>query len=177
MIYIDSSVALAWLAFEPRAPRSQFWATGNWLSSRLLDTSMNRLHAYGLSRRTHKRRMRFWQGYELLEMERLCWRALWRRGGADRTLDALHLATADYLQRQANRSSWRAMTTACSRRQRPLGIPSPHSSRSSAVHTGRVDPRAADPYGCGPAMTSLSHIRNFAIIAHIDHASRPSPTA
>ena len=48
MIYVDSSIALARLLFEPRAPRAPFWQK-HLVSSRLLEYEVwNRVHAYGL---------------------------------------------------------------------------------------------------------------------------------
>jgi len=53
-------------------------------------------------------------GIELLEMERrMLAQALQPWPMRLRTLDALHLGSADYLRRKASRSSWRATTAGC----------------------------------------------------------------
>jgi predicted nucleic acid-binding protein len=87
--------------FEPRAPPVQFWQQ-ELVSSRLLEYEIwNRVHAYG-SNVSHADRARaLLIGIELLEMERpVLARALEPWPAPIRTLDALHLATADYLRRQ-----------------------------------------------------------------------------
>ena len=98
MIYIDSSVALARLLLEPRVPPQPFWQE-QLVSSRLLEYEVwNRVHAYGLtrSRATEARTMLI--GIELVEMDRpVLARALEPLPVPLRTLDALHLATMDYL--------------------------------------------------------------------------------
>lgn len=49
MIYVDSSVALAQLLFETRAPRASLWRE-SLVSSRLLEYELwNRVHAYRLT--------------------------------------------------------------------------------------------------------------------------------
>ena len=70
MIYVDSSVALARLLFEPRAPPGLFWQE-QLVSSRLLEYEIwNRVHAYGLtaSHATEARALLI--GIELVEMDR-----------------------------------------------------------------------------------------------------------
>jgi hypothetical protein len=98
VIYIDSSVALARLLLEPRVPPQPFWQE-QLVSSRLLEYEVwNRVHAYGLtrSRATEARAMLI--GIELVEMDRpVLARALEPLPVPLRTLDALHLATMDYL--------------------------------------------------------------------------------
>ena len=75
MIYLDSSVALARLLFESRAPALEFWEQ-QLVSSRLLE-------------------------YEVLDMNRtVLARALQPWPMRVRTLDALHLATAESLRGQ-----------------------------------------------------------------------------
>ena len=99
MIYIDSSVALARLLFEPRAPPLEFWQAPL-VSSRLLEYEVwNRVHAYGLAASHGDRARSLLIGIELLEMERaLLARALEPWPITIRTLDALHLATVEHLR-------------------------------------------------------------------------------
>jgi len=100
VIYIDSSVILARLLFEPRAPGLHFWEQ-KLASSRLLEYEIwNRVHAYRLSDSNRKVADELLQGTELLEMDKaVLGRALEPWPTPIRTLDALHLATAEYLRR------------------------------------------------------------------------------
>lgn len=101
MIYLDSSIALARLLFEPRAPPAQFWQE-RLASSRLLEYEIwNRVHAYNLDGSNRQAASILLRGIELLAMdERVLARALEPWPTPLRTLDALHLATAEYLRRQ-----------------------------------------------------------------------------
>jgi hypothetical protein len=99
VIYLDSSVALARLLLELRAPPASFWRE-HLVSSRLLEYEVwNRVLAYGLSD-FHKRPVStLLMGIDLLEMDRpVLTRALEPWPIAMRTLDALHLATIEYLR-------------------------------------------------------------------------------
>jgi predicted nucleic acid-binding protein len=100
VIYLDSSVVLARLLFEQRAPPSQFWQERP-VSSRLLEYEIwNRVHAYNLNGSNQQAARTLLRGIELFEMdERVLARALEPWPAPVRTLDALHLATADYLCR------------------------------------------------------------------------------
>jgi hypothetical protein len=97
--YLDSSVALARLLFEPRAPSASFWQE-HLVSSRLLEYEIwNRLHAYGLAGSHSQPTSALLMGIELLEMERqVLARTLQPWPVAVRTLDSLHLATIEYLR-------------------------------------------------------------------------------
>jgi hypothetical protein len=101
LIYVDSSVALARLLFEPRSPATSFWQE-RLVSSRLLEYEVwNRVHAYGLISSHGPPASALLMGIELLEMDRrVLARALEPWPTAIRTLDALHLASADYLRRE-----------------------------------------------------------------------------
>jgi uncharacterized protein len=101
VIYIDSSVVLARLLFERRAPPLRFWQQ-SLVSSRLLEYEVwNRVHAYDLDGSNQEAARRLLTGIELFEMERaILVRALERWPIPLRTLDALHLATAEYLRGQ-----------------------------------------------------------------------------
>ena len=98
MIYIDSSVALARLLLAPRVPPQPFWQE-QLVSSRLLEYEIwNRVHAYGLVRSHAEEARVLLMGVELVEMDRpVLARALEPLPLAVRTLDALHLATIDFL--------------------------------------------------------------------------------
>jgi predicted nucleic acid-binding protein len=98
VIYLDSSVVLARLLFEPRSPPQLFWQ-GQLVSSWLLEYEVwNRVHAYGLTG-THANEARLLlTGIQLVEMSRpVLAKALEPLPTALRTLDALHLATMEFL--------------------------------------------------------------------------------
>jgi predicted nucleic acid-binding protein len=99
--YVDSSVALAYLLAEPRAPAVAFWAS-DLVSSRLLEYEVwNRLQARHVHERRRSEARAVLAGIEFLELsEPVLARALEPWPMPIRTLDALHLATADYLRRQ-----------------------------------------------------------------------------
>ena len=99
MIYLDSSVVLARLLFERRAPPLRFWQQ-SLISSRLLEYEIwNRVHAYDLDLSNQEAARRLLTGIELFEMERaILARALEPWPIPIRTLDALHLATTEYLR-------------------------------------------------------------------------------
>jgi uncharacterized protein len=101
VIYLDSSIALARLLFEPRSPPGRFWLE-SLVSSRLLEYEVwNRVHAYDLSGSHAEAANALLMGIELLEMDSsVLARALQPWPTPIRTLDALHLATADYLRQQ-----------------------------------------------------------------------------
>jgi hypothetical protein len=101
VIYIDSSVALARLLFEPRGPPAQFWRE-ELVSSRLLEYEIwNRLHAYDPAGSNIAPARTLLSGIELLGLDRaILARALEPWPTPIRTLDSLHLATADHLRRQ-----------------------------------------------------------------------------
>ena len=99
MIYLDTSVALAYLFAEDRCPPSEFWEQ-DLVSSRLLEHEVwNRIHARGLAS-THSDAARELLGrVGLVEMIPIVLaRALEPFPNPPRTLDALHLASAAYLR-------------------------------------------------------------------------------
>ena len=103
MIYLDTSVALAWLLTEDRQPPASFWAR-TLVSSRLLEYEIWRaLHTRGLAD-SHGEAARGLVGrVALLELTpRVLARALDAFPGPAplRTLDALHLASCAYLADQ-----------------------------------------------------------------------------
>ena len=99
MIYVDSSVLLADLFAEPRAPPERLW-DDDLASSRLLAYEVwNRLHAYGLVASHGARARSLLARISLTAMsEAALARALEPFPVAVRTLDALHLATIYFIR-------------------------------------------------------------------------------
>jgi predicted nucleic acid-binding protein len=101
MIYLDASVALAHLLAEDRIPPAALW-TESLVSSRLLDYELwVRIHARGLAA-SHGEAVRDLVGrVALLELAPpVLARAVEPFPAPVRTLDALHLASAEFLCRQ-----------------------------------------------------------------------------
>lgn len=99
MIYLDTSVALAQIFDEARAPPVTLW-TNTLISSRLFVYELwNRVHAHGLSP-THQAEARALVGaVSLVELTpHVLARALEPFPLPVATLDALHLATMEYLK-------------------------------------------------------------------------------
>jgi predicted nucleic acid-binding protein len=106
MIYLDTSVALAQLLAEDRLPPESLWSE-SLVSSRLLQYELwNRVHARGLTT-SHAEDVRQMLGrIALLELTSpVLARALEPFPAPLRTLDALHLASADFLRRQGQNVS------------------------------------------------------------------------
>ena len=124
MIYVDSSVALARLLFEPRAPPGLFWEE-QLVSSRLLEYEVwNRVHAYGLIRSHANEARVMLMGIELVEMDRpVLARALEPLPVAVRTLDALHLATIDFLSNRGEAVELASYDNRLLAAAQALGIP------------------------------------------------------
>ena len=101
MIYVDSSVVLAYVLAETRVPASTFWDAAL-VSSRLLAYEVwNRLHARPATQMQESGARTLLSGIELIELsEAVLARALEPWPTRIRTLDALHLATVEYLRRQ-----------------------------------------------------------------------------
>jgi hypothetical protein len=99
MTYIDSSVALAYLLAESRAPSASFLQL-SLVSSRLLEYEvLTRLNAKQVGEHIENGARSLLAGIELVELSRdALRRALEPWPISLRTLDALHLATADYLR-------------------------------------------------------------------------------
>lgn len=101
MIYLDTSVALAHLLSEDRRPPDSLWQE-TLVSSRLLEYELwNRLHARG-SAKTHGEHAReLLQRIAFLELAPpVLGRALDPYPVPVRTLDALHLASIEFLRSQ-----------------------------------------------------------------------------
>lgn len=99
MIYIDSSVALAYLLAEDRSPDPALWRE-RLVSSRLLQFEVwARIHARGLTHSHSQLVELLLRRISLLEMAvPVLVRALSPFPKPVRTLDALHLASADFLR-------------------------------------------------------------------------------
>jgi predicted nucleic acid-binding protein len=101
VIYLDSSVALAYLLAEDRLPPSAIWQE-TLISSRLLEYEVwNRINARGLGQ-SHGQDARALVGrVALVELAApVLERALEPFPTPVRTLDALHLATIEFLRGQ-----------------------------------------------------------------------------
>jgi predicted nucleic acid-binding protein len=101
MIYLDTSVALAQLLAEDRRPADTLWQEPL-VSSRLLEYEVwNRLNARGLGSSHGEASRLLLSRLAFLELDRpVVARALEPFPEPVRTLDALHLASADFLRRQ-----------------------------------------------------------------------------
>ena len=101
MIYLDTSVALAQLFAEDRRPPDALWSE-TLVSSRLLEYELwTRVNARGLAR-SHDEQVRGLLGrIAFLELSRpVLARALEPFAKVVRTIDALHLASMDFLRQQ-----------------------------------------------------------------------------
>ena len=124
MIYLDTSVALAQLLAEDRSPPASLWQEPL-VSSRLLEYELwTRIHARKLAR-THGETVRTLLGrISLIELAPpVLARALEPFPAPVRTLDALHLASMEFLRergQQISLASYDGRLLAAARR---LGIP------------------------------------------------------
>ncbi len=125
MIYLDTSVALAHLFAEDKSPPSSLWRE-TLVSSRLLEYELwTRVHARGLGS-SHGEAARALLGrVALLELAPpVLSRALEPFPVAVRTLDALHLASLEFLRRQGQKVSLASydhrMVTAARRLKFPI---------------------------------------------------------
>jgi len=101
LIYLDTSVALAHLLVEDQSPPDKLWKE-TLISSRLLEYEVwTRIHARKLAR-SHADEVRSLLGrIAFIELSSpVLIRALEPFPKPVRTLDALHLASMDFLQRQ-----------------------------------------------------------------------------
>jgi predicted nucleic acid-binding protein len=100
VIYIDSSVVLAQILVEDRRPPQTLWSE-ILVSSRLLEYEVwNRVHARGLGAPGEVAAEKALAPIDLYELSpEYLQRVLAPFPISVRTLDALHLATADYLHR------------------------------------------------------------------------------
>jgi predicted nucleic acid-binding protein len=124
VIYVDSSVALAYLLAESRAPTVDF-LEAPLVSSRLLEYEVwTRMHARQPSPSLTSETRGLLAGIELIEMTELVLaRALRPFPIAIRTLDALHLATMDYLRSRGTDVELASYDTRLLEAAHALGIP------------------------------------------------------
>ncbi len=101
MIYVDSSVALAYLLVEERRPPVAFWHDAL-ISSRLLEYEVwCRLHAHGVTGARGDGARELVARIAMIELSPLVLvRALEPFPQPVRTLDALHLASLDFLRQR-----------------------------------------------------------------------------
>ena len=101
MIYLDTSVALAHLLAEDRAPPEGLWAEPL-ISSRLIEYEIwTRIHARKLTRSHADEARALLSRLALIELAApVLARALEPFPKPVRTLDALHLASMDFLRKQ-----------------------------------------------------------------------------
>jgi hypothetical protein len=124
LIYLDTSVALAHLLAEDRRPPETIWAEPLF-SSRLLEYQMwNRIYARGLAT-SHSELVRSLLGrVAMLEMvQPVLERALEPFPVPVRTLDALHLASIEFLRAQGVELSLASYAERQLTAARCLGIP------------------------------------------------------
>lgn len=125
MIYVDTSVVLAQLLAEDRLPAATLWEGGPLVSSRLLEYEVwSRIHARGLSA-THGEDVRAITarlGFLELAPPVLA-RALEPFPVPVRTLDALHLASLDFLRGIGQRPRLATLDARMAEAAGALGIP------------------------------------------------------
>lgn len=102
MIYLDTSVVLAQLFSEDRVPAPELWRSEGLVASRLLEYEVwNRIHAREAMDSHGETARLLLGGIAYLELRRpVVARALDVFPVPVRTLDALHLASADFLRSQ-----------------------------------------------------------------------------
>jgi predicted nucleic acid-binding protein len=124
LIYVDSSVALARLLFETRAPPARLWQE-QLTSSQLLEYEVwNRIHAYGLTDSHADQTRALLLGVELIEMTRtVLATALEPLPLRIRTLDALHLATMTFVRVQGQQIELASYDNRLIAAARALAIP------------------------------------------------------
>lgn len=125
MIYVDSSVALAQLLAEDEYPVPPFWRDGPFVSSRLLEYEVwNRINLKGLAA-SHAEDVRALLGrLAFLELApAVLERALEPFPIPVRTLDALHLASIDFLRGMGQRPTLATYDRRLSEAATALDIP------------------------------------------------------
>jgi hypothetical protein len=125
LIYVDTSVVLAQLLAEDRHPSVSFWDQDGLVSSRLLEyEAWTRVHARGLGE-SHTDDLRGLLGrLSFLELvPPVLARAMEAFPVPVRTLDALHLASADFLVALGQRPSLATYDVRLGAAASAMGIP------------------------------------------------------
>ena len=124
MIYVDSSVALAYLFGEGRSPPPDFW-NESCVSSGVLEYEVwNRVHARGFGETLGNSKTALIAQVRLLEMiPSVLERALQPFPVPVRTLDALHLATIDFIRREGEQVQLASYDKRLSAAAQALGVP------------------------------------------------------
>lgn len=124
MIYLDTSVALAHLLAEDRVPPASLWAE-TLVSSRLLEFELwTRLHARGLGRTHGEAARELLARVAMLELAPpVLARALEPFPAPVRTLDALHLASIEFLRGQRQEVELATFDARMREVARRMGIP------------------------------------------------------
>ncbi len=124
MIYLDTSVALAELLSETRKPAPSFWSHAL-VSSRLLEyETWTRIHARGLAVSHGEPTRELLSRVSLLELApEVLTRALEPFPLPVRTLDAMHLASVEFLRGRGQQVSLATFNERMVEAARRLGIP------------------------------------------------------
>jgi hypothetical protein len=124
MKYVDSSVGLARIFAENRRPNEEFWSESI-VSSRLFEYEMwSRIHALGLARTHGEAAHQILHHVSLVEMNpNVLARVLDPYPLPVRTLDALHLATVEWLREQGETVLLASYDSRMNAVARALGIP------------------------------------------------------
>lgn len=103
MIYLDSSVALAHILSEELQPPDELWVEPVFSSRLLLFEVWSRLHTYGMGESHAEEAGAMCAGITFIDMTPdILRRALDPFPAPVRTLDGMHLATADHLKSGGN---------------------------------------------------------------------------
>ncbi len=125
MIYLDTSVAIAHLLAEERQPPVSLWSE-RLVSSRLLEYEVwTRIHERRLTRSHSEAVHALLEGIAFLEMlPAILARALDPFSSPVRTLDALHLASIDFLRARGHRVALASYDDRLLATARELGVAS-----------------------------------------------------
>ena len=124
MTYLDTSVVLAQLFAEDRQPPGEIWAE-SLVASRLLQYEVwTRMHSRGLARQHGEAARSLLDAVDLVELTPMILsRALEPFPAPVRTLDALHLATMEFLRGQGRPVELASYDHRLLGAARSLGIP------------------------------------------------------
>jgi predicted nucleic acid-binding protein len=124
MIYVDSSIVLAELFSETRRPKETLWSE-SLVSSRLTEYEVwNRAHAYGVAAAAEESIASLLDRVAFVELSPIVLtRAKQKWSKPVRTLDALHLATCDYLARVGKTLALASFDDRLNDAARALGLP------------------------------------------------------